>query len=206
MTLEELLALLPDNNTGAIDAADLRTIVTELYTRDDTNAAAADGRLDALEAGTAALDGRLDQAEANITTLQSDLNALEATVAINSDRLDDLELAGDGYAQVFSYLWVTTANPAAGKVTVNAWSMSASLLQISETTDDGQNLTFAVMDGASRAQITIHTADGKRLRADVNGPTSDQGSYRNVSITPTEVSGTAPATSQKTTVAIIVWP
>lgn len=30
-TLDELLALLPDNNTGAIDAADLRTIVTALW-------------------------------------------------------------------------------------------------------------------------------------------------------------------------------
>lgn len=30
-TLEELLALLPDNETGQISAADMRTIVTELY-------------------------------------------------------------------------------------------------------------------------------------------------------------------------------
>jgi hypothetical protein len=32
-TLDELLALLPDNTTGKIDAADLRTIVTELWDR-----------------------------------------------------------------------------------------------------------------------------------------------------------------------------
>jgi hypothetical protein len=31
MTLDELLALLPDNTSGEITAADLRTIVTELY-------------------------------------------------------------------------------------------------------------------------------------------------------------------------------
>lgn len=31
MTLDELLALLPDNESGDITAADLRTIVTELY-------------------------------------------------------------------------------------------------------------------------------------------------------------------------------
>jgi len=31
MTLDELLALLPDNDTGEISAADLRTIVTDLY-------------------------------------------------------------------------------------------------------------------------------------------------------------------------------
>lgn len=34
MTLEELLALLPDNTTGAIDAEDLRVIVAELYKKD----------------------------------------------------------------------------------------------------------------------------------------------------------------------------
>jgi hypothetical protein len=32
LTLDELLALLPDNTTGQITAADMRTIVTELYT------------------------------------------------------------------------------------------------------------------------------------------------------------------------------
>jgi hypothetical protein len=31
VTLDELLALLPDNSTGQISAADMRTIVTELY-------------------------------------------------------------------------------------------------------------------------------------------------------------------------------
>jgi hypothetical protein len=31
VTLDELLALLPDNDTGDISAADLRTIVTDLY-------------------------------------------------------------------------------------------------------------------------------------------------------------------------------
>ena len=31
MTLDDLQALLPDNTTGAISAADMRTIVTELY-------------------------------------------------------------------------------------------------------------------------------------------------------------------------------
>src|SRR5215204_1236659 len=38
MTLEELLALLPDNDTGAIDAADLRTVVTELWQVANTQA------------------------------------------------------------------------------------------------------------------------------------------------------------------------
>lgn len=45
MTLDELLALLPDNNTGAIDAADLRTIVTELW----NDGAKIEARVSALE-------------------------------------------------------------------------------------------------------------------------------------------------------------
>jgi hypothetical protein len=38
MSLDELLALLPDNSTGAIDAADLRAIVTELFNAANTYA------------------------------------------------------------------------------------------------------------------------------------------------------------------------
>lgn len=55
MTLDELLALLPDNTTGEISAADFRTIVTELYNRDEEQ----NGRLTALEssAGEIAFSG-----------------------------------------------------------------------------------------------------------------------------------------------------
>lgn len=38
MTLDEMLALLPDNSTGAIDAADLRAIVTGLFDAANTYA------------------------------------------------------------------------------------------------------------------------------------------------------------------------
>jgi hypothetical protein len=48
MTLNELLALLPDNDSGEIGAADLRTIVTELFNRDDQVAAVMQTQLDAL--------------------------------------------------------------------------------------------------------------------------------------------------------------
>lgn len=46
MSLEDMLALLPDNHEGAIDAADLRVVVTELYQWMETNSA----RISALEA------------------------------------------------------------------------------------------------------------------------------------------------------------
>lgn len=38
MTLDDLLALLPDNDTGAISAADMRTVVTGLWERIDAMA------------------------------------------------------------------------------------------------------------------------------------------------------------------------
>jgi hypothetical protein len=55
VTLEELLALLPDNTTGAIDAEDLRVIVAELYTQWASNEA----RITAVEAsgGEISADG-----------------------------------------------------------------------------------------------------------------------------------------------------
>lgn len=54
MTLDDLLALLPDNTSGAIDAADLRTVVTELW-----NKAAAADALPAVYAGGLTADGTL---------------------------------------------------------------------------------------------------------------------------------------------------
>lgn len=47
-TLDDLLALLPDNSSGAIDADDLRTIVSELW----GGTASLEARLIALEAST----------------------------------------------------------------------------------------------------------------------------------------------------------
>lgn len=47
MTLDELLALLPDNSSGAISAADIRTIVTDLF----NHTSAVEARVGALEVG-----------------------------------------------------------------------------------------------------------------------------------------------------------
>lgn len=54
-TLDELLALLPDNDTGEIDAVDLRTIVTELWNQGADIAA----RVSALEASSGGGDGTI---------------------------------------------------------------------------------------------------------------------------------------------------
>lgn len=120
MTLEELLALLPDNNTGAIDAADLRTIVTELWNNNadadsvneaqDTELTALDGRVDGVETENATqntaittLDGRVDAVEAVNATQDTAIAAVEGinttqdTALTSLDtRVDALEAGGGG--------------------------------------------------------------------------------------------------------------
>jgi hypothetical protein len=88
-TLEELLALLPDNTTGAIDAADLRTIVTDLYT---TSAALLD-ELSTLDSQVSEVTGQTAQNTANLSavtgevaTLSTDFDGLQADlVAVHAD-------------------------------------------------------------------------------------------------------------------------
>jgi len=144
MTLEEMLALLPDNTTGAIDAADLRAIVIELY---------------------------------------NDANT---------------------FAQVFGYLWQSSGlNPPAGKVGVTpVWSLTSDTLRISETTDDGHNLVFTLLDTSS-ARVILAGAGGGVLRADITGVSTDQGSYREIPITVTAVDGIVPINGEKVSVTIL---
>lgn len=75
MTLEELLALLPDNTTGQIDAADLRTIVTELFDKTATLAAV-------VEANTT-----------QIVTLGQNMDSLFTQVQDHETRIAALEAA-----------------------------------------------------------------------------------------------------------------
>jgi hypothetical protein len=145
LTLNELLALLPDNTTGEISAADLRTIVTELYN-------------------------------------------LAATVG-----------------QVYSYSWVTNdPTPAAGKITMDQpWQMIASKMIISETTEDGEIVTFSLVDNTAAGQLWLSGAAGGKLRANVTGPSVDLGTYREIPITVTSISGAIPANNEKVSVTFV---
>ena len=138
----------------------------------------------------APLDGRVD--------------AVELEVAGHDARLDALEAEPDSYAQVFSYVWTTSAGPAVGKATVDAWSMAGRKVQLNETTDDGQSLGFGVIDAAASAEIRLLTADGKKLIGTVTADSVDHGAYRDVAILPTAIVGAAPALNQKVAVAVIV--
>lgn len=144
MTLDELLALLPDNTTGDIDAEDLRTVVTGLWDR------------------------------------------------------------ASRAAQVFSYLWVTTPGPGAGKIT-GPWTLGPGVLQVSETTDDGQILGFAILDNLAGSQVLVVGPGGVGvMHADVVGASVDQGGYRDLPVMVTEVSGAVPALNAKVTLAVLV--
>jgi len=139
-----MLALLADNSTGQIEAADLRAIVSELY------------------------------------------------------------FLGTQHAQVFSYVWTTTPGPGAGKVTIDLWSMSGSKVQISETTDDGQVLTFALLDGSANKEVRLLTGSGKALRAHISGPSVDQGGFRDLPIQVLELTGAAPSNNERMSVALVL--
>lgn len=145
MTLQELLALLPDNTTGDIGADDLRTIVTELFN------------------------------------------------------------AANTYAQTFSYQWLTSGvNPASGKVTTDVpWDMSATLLRINETTQDGHTLLFTLLEDSAGAQIWLSTAGGGMLKSTISGTIADQGSYRDIPVTVDSITGVPPANNEKTTVTVL---
>lgn len=75
MTLEELLALFPDNTTGDISAADVRTAITELFNT------------------TAAVKATADANAAQIVTLGSNMDALFSQVQAIDARVTALENA-----------------------------------------------------------------------------------------------------------------
>jgi hypothetical protein len=89
MTLDELLALLPDNNTGAIDAADLRTIVTDLFTK----AGAAAAGVVSVAGDVSALASRVTGVEGGLSTVNQNFDALFGQVQNHESRIGALEQA-----------------------------------------------------------------------------------------------------------------
>jgi hypothetical protein len=145
MTLQELLDLLPDNDTGDIGADDLRTIVTELW---------------------------------------------------NQSRQ---------YGNLYAFKWDTTVPPGSGQVTMDQpWQLSATQLLVSETTSDNLALTFVLIDNALSGKVWLSTAGGARVEADVLGATVDQGTYREVPIQVTSVTGAQPNNNTAVTLTVVV--
>jgi len=146
MTLDEMLALLPDNTTGEIDAADLRAIVTDLYDAAHTQGVA------------------------------------------------------------YTFEWTDDQTPPNGKLSLNqGWQTFSTTMNLSETSADGQVLTFGTID-ASRVRIVLHPATGGTLKLDTTGPSTDLGGYRSVPVQVLEITGTSPVNNESMSTAFVVLP
>jgi hypothetical protein len=131
MSLEELLALLPDNNSGAIDAADLRTIVTELFYAANTYAQ------------TFSYTWSTTGGTPSTGKVVTDNQAWDATVSaiwIN-------ETTSDGYALVFGLfdassggqIWLSGANGGSLHTTIAGPSVDAGAYRTIPVTPDSWN-------------------------------------------------------------------
>jgi hypothetical protein len=110
MTLDEMLALLPDNTTGEISAADMRTIVTDLFEKANTYA-------QTFSYGWSTTGGSPSSGKVVTSPLAWDLTPTE--IQIN-------ETTSDGYTLVFNLLdasdggqiWLSAATGGIMKTTI----------------------------------------------------------------------------------------
>jgi hypothetical protein len=146
MTLDEMLALLPDNNTGAIDAIDIRTIVTELY------------------------------------------NAAHTAFTVHAYRITS------GYP------------PNSGQIAVDQWATIATSfgLQMSEVDGSGIAFPFALIDNSAASGLRIiDEASGAELTCVLAPPSVDQGTWRDVIVSSSTATGTAPLNNRPITVVLV---
>lgn len=135
MTLDELLALLPDNDTGAIDASDLRTIVTELYTR--TN-------------DYAQVFGYLWQASASAPPAGK--AGVSPPWSMSSDTLTLNEVADDGQNLIFNLIELTE-NPRVQIVGAGGGVLKANITGVSVDHGSYRDIPIAVTGESGIAPI-----------------------------------------------------
>lgn len=162
MTLEELLALLPDNDTGAIDAADLRTIVTDLY-------------------------GQIADI-ANVTGVVGDeITSMGAVVMTNDARITALEAdSGDGSSVSVSGRWQVNpqggANPGGKQVTASSGEFAlATWLRFDPTDLNNNDMTAALMSATELFAQQQANSDNW-MRCNVTGQATDSGAFVEVPI------------------------
>src|SRR5262245_11244469 len=190
MTLDELLALLPDNTTGEIDAADLRTVVTELFN------------------ATAAV-----QTEADSTLTMANANAAAvAEFAVTTDaRIDALEEA-TGRTRTASGVWRLNTTPGAapsdGQVSTDTAAFTdATWLRFAAVDRNATDLTGAL---SRAALVSMQDKDNSANWAkwQVSGAVTQVGTAWEIPVTLTDSSGVlsvqaAPSTNDL--VAVITW-
>ena len=176
-TLDDLLALLPDNTTGDIDAVDLRTIVTELWNY------------------TVAV-----QTDLNLVGVEGQ----NAVVALNA-RVTALEQDANKIGDSFPYSWATNGQAPANKhVTMDQpWLNFATKVLVSETASDDRAPHFDAVDAAVSAKAWITTADGAKLECNITGPSVDMGTYREIPISVVSIEGAQPSNNEDVTLTLV---
>lgn len=154
MTLAELLALLPDNTTGDIDAADLRTIVTELFNT------------------TAALQAEADLTVTNMNTLTSELENWAATTNARIDALEQATASGHTVSGVYRLNSTPSGDPATGQVTTNTGALdTAASIRVAATDRGGTDLTN-VLNKATKVSVQDKDNSANWAKWDVTGITA----------------------------------
>jgi hypothetical protein len=163
LTLDELLALLPDNTTGEIAAADMRTIVTELWNY------------------TVEVQGDLNTAA---VTAANEATAAQATAQSAYTSLDQRVSALEGGSVTPTYQasgrWQINPQPGTpGGMQVSAdqasWA-SASVLRFSITDQDNENVRNVLMN-ASEVWGQMAQDDQQWGRWDITGAAVDHDTY-----------------------------
>jgi len=125
-TLQDLLDLLPDNSTGDIDAADLRTVVTDLW----------------------------NQTVGVETEVTGNADAVALWAATTNARIDALEEATGGDRTVSAVYRLDAApsgDPSGGEVTTNTGALAtASSLRFAALDRNGVDLTNLFASGVTK--------------------------------------------------------
>lgn len=186
-TLAELLALLPDNDTGDIDAADLRTIVTELWNQgvapSIANSAAIAADQAQAQAAYVALDTRISELEGN--TSPPTLNAT-------------------GHWQVNVQAGAT---PGGQQFTSDSGNLGTATTWLRFTKFDQSNDDFtpALMQAVS--VYTQHQTNAANwVRFEVTGAATDAGSYVEIPVHRINSAGSVDAAAWQAAIVVLEVP
>jgi|SRR5262245_11597715 len=181
MTLDDLLALLPDNTVGDISAADMRTIVTELWNQ--TAAAVAEG--------------------------QSVEQSIGIWAASTNARIDALEQAGGG-DRTFSGVWrldnAVNGNPGDGEVCTDTGALvGAATLRVAPIDRNGTDFSNGL---PQVTKVTVQDRDNANnwARWDVSGAVTTVAGDFVVPVTLTDSAGILTAGQNNDLVFVFSFP
>jgi hypothetical protein len=121
--------------------------------------------------------------------------------------VNDLYTSANTVTESWAYDWTTDTTPQAGKICANnGWSMTTTMLHVSETTGEGMLMSFAAVDRQTSPVHLELASPGHKMHVLVIGPSVDQGHYRDVPVQTMTVVGTSPVNNDLMTLAAAVLP